>query len=135
LVNSRAESGYPERGIKMPSRDSQNVIVSLQIFYKTITKWFSKQDSVIGHALGMLLACGSSIFTLSESLATSLVHGPRTPARKTIRYSFFIEHVPEKTFLTKVETISMENAISKLRLNKALKFEEKNLFKENVLSE
>jgi hypothetical protein len=34
------------------------------------------------------LACGSSIFTLSESLATSLVHGPRNPARKTIRYSF-----------------------------------------------
>ena len=40
----------------MPSRDSQNVIVSLQLFYKTITKWFSKQDSVIhGHALGMFL--------------------------------------------------------------------------------
>jgi hypothetical protein len=37
----------------MPSRDFQNVIVSLQLFYKTITKWFSKQDSVI-HALGML---------------------------------------------------------------------------------
>ena len=28
------------------------------------------------------LACGSSIFTLSESLATSLVHGSRNPARK-----------------------------------------------------
>ena len=94
----------------MPSPDSQNVIVSLQIFYKTITKWFSKQDSVI-HALGMLLTCCSSMFTLSESLATSLVHGPRNPARKTIRYSFFIEHVPEKTFLRKVEMISMENAI------------------------
>ena len=26
------------------------------------------------------LACGSSIFTLSESLATSLVHGSRNPA-------------------------------------------------------
>ena len=36
------------------------------------------------------LACGSSIFTLSESLATSLVHGSRNPARKTIRYSFSI---------------------------------------------
>jgi hypothetical protein len=36
------------------------------------------------------LACGSSIFTLSESLATSLVHGSRNPARKTIRYSFNI---------------------------------------------
>jgi hypothetical protein len=34
------------------------------------------------------LACGSSIFTLSESLATSLVHGSRNPARKTIRYPF-----------------------------------------------
>ena len=34
------------------------------------------------------LACGSSIFTLSESLATSLVHGSRHPAWKTIRYSF-----------------------------------------------
>ena len=29
LVNSRAGSGYPVRGIKMPSRDFQNVIVSL----------------------------------------------------------------------------------------------------------
>jgi hypothetical protein len=54
LVNSRAGSGYPARGIKMPSRNFKNVIVSLQLFYKTITKWFSKQDSVI-HALGMLL--------------------------------------------------------------------------------
>jgi hypothetical protein len=34
------------------------------------------------------LVCGSSIFTLSESLATSLVHGSRNPARKTIRYFF-----------------------------------------------
>jgi hypothetical protein len=34
------------------------------------------------------LACGSSIFTLSEYFATSLVHGSRNPARKTIRYSF-----------------------------------------------
>jgi hypothetical protein len=57
-----------------------------------------KQDSVI-HALGCCstfgkrkntLACGSSIFTLSESLATSLVHGSRNPARKTIRYSFIV---------------------------------------------
>jgi hypothetical protein len=38
------------------------------------------------------LACGSSIFTLSESLATSLVHGSRNPARKTIRYSFNPTH-------------------------------------------
>ena len=30
------------------------------------------------------LGCGSSIFTLSEILATSLMHGPRIPARKTI---------------------------------------------------
>jgi hypothetical protein len=29
LINSRAGSGYAARGIKMPSRDSQNVIVSL----------------------------------------------------------------------------------------------------------
>ena len=29
LYNNRAGSGYPARGIKMPSRDSQNVIVSL----------------------------------------------------------------------------------------------------------
>jgi hypothetical protein len=36
------------------------------------------------------LACGSSIFTLSESLAASLVHGSRNPARKTIRYSFIL---------------------------------------------
>jgi hypothetical protein len=54
LVNNRGGSGYPARGIKMPSQDSQNVIVSAWLFYKTITKWFSKQDTVI-HALGMLL--------------------------------------------------------------------------------
>jgi hypothetical protein len=34
------------------------------------------------------LACGSSIFTLSENLVTSLVHGLRNPARETIRYLF-----------------------------------------------
>jgi hypothetical protein len=34
------------------------------------------------------LAYGSCIFTLSESLATSRVHGSRNPARKTSRYSF-----------------------------------------------
>jgi hypothetical protein len=31
--------------------------------------------------------------TLSESLATSLVHGSRNPARKTIRYPFIPGHV------------------------------------------
>ena len=31
------------------------------------------------------LACGSCIFTLSETLATSRVHGSRWPARKTIQ--------------------------------------------------
>jgi hypothetical protein len=54
LIGQFAGSGYPALGIKMPSRDFQNVIVLLQLFYKTITKWFFKQDSVI-HALGMLL--------------------------------------------------------------------------------
>jgi hypothetical protein len=34
------------------------------------------------------LACGSSIFTLSESLATFFVHGSRNHARETMRYSF-----------------------------------------------
>ena len=29
-----------------------------------------------------------AIFTLSESLVTSLMHGSHNPARKTIRYSF-----------------------------------------------
>jgi hypothetical protein len=125
LVNSRAESGYPARGIKMPSRNSQNVVVSLQFFYKTITKWSSKQDSVI-HALGMLLgACGSSIFTLSESLATSLVQGPRNPARKTIQCSFIIEHVTEKNISKKGGDDKYGKCKFKLRLNKALKFEEK----------
>jgi hypothetical protein len=38
--------------------------------------------------LGCCSTFGSSIFTLSESLATSLVHGSRNPARKTIRYPF-----------------------------------------------
>jgi hypothetical protein len=36
------------------------------------------------------LACGSSIFTLSESLATSLVHGSRNPARKYDIYLVFL---------------------------------------------
>ena len=31
------------------------------------------------------LACGSCIFTLSENLVTSRVHGSRNPARKTIQ--------------------------------------------------
>ena len=50
---------------------------------------------MVFHALGSTfgtrkntLACGSSILTLSESLATSLVHGSRNPAREIIRYSF-----------------------------------------------
>ena len=34
------------------------------------------------------VACGSSVFALSESLATPPVHGSRNPARKTIRHSF-----------------------------------------------
>ena len=51
------------------------------------------------HALEMLLdfrkaknhsPSGSCFFTLSESLATSRVHGSRYPARKTIWYSFII---------------------------------------------
>jgi hypothetical protein len=45
------------------------------------------------------LACGSSIFTLSESLATSLVHGSRNPARKTIRYSFITTHSRNVAFI------------------------------------
>jgi hypothetical protein len=91
VVNSRAESGYPARGIKMPSRDSQNVIVSLLLFYKTITKWFSTHLGCCS-TFGMrknTLACGSSIFTLSESLATSLVHGSRNPARE---YLNIVDH-------------------------------------------
>ena len=66
----------------------------MQLFYKTITKWISVQDSVI-HALGMLLdfgkrintlACGSCYFTLSENFATFRVYGSRYPARITIPY-------------------------------------------------
>jgi hypothetical protein len=80
LANSRAGSGYPAQGIKMPSQDFFGIL-KMSLFHCSYI--FIKQDSVI-HALGMLLdfrkmqkntlACGSGIFTFSESLATSLVH-------------------------------------------------------------
>ena len=65
----------------------------MQLFYKTITKWFSVQDSAI-HALGMLLdfrkalkyiRLGLVYFYVSENRATSRVHGKplSNPARKT----------------------------------------------------
>jgi hypothetical protein len=103
LVNSRAGSGYPARGIKMPSRDFRGILkMSLfhcSYFIKQLPNGFPSRIAWSMH-LGCCstfgkrkntLACGSSIFTLSESLATSLVnlvHGSRNPARKTIRYSF-----------------------------------------------
>jgi hypothetical protein len=76
----------------MPLRDFRGILkMSLfhcDLFYKTITKWFSKQDSVI-HALGMLLDFRKAHLRL----ATSLVHGSRNPARKTIRYSFIVKWI------------------------------------------
>jgi hypothetical protein len=100
LVNSRAVSGYPARGIKMPSRDFHGILkMSLfhcSYFIKQLPNGFPSSIAWSMH-LGCCstfgkrkntLACGSSIFTLSESLATSLVHGSRNPARKTFRYSF-----------------------------------------------
>jgi hypothetical protein len=104
LVNSRAGSGYPARGIKMPSRDFRGILkMSLfhcSYFIKQLPNGFPSRKAWSMH-LGCCsffgkrkntrkntLACGSSIFTLSESLATSLVHGSRIPARKTIRYSY-----------------------------------------------
>jgi hypothetical protein len=100
LVNTRAGSGYPARGIKMPSRDFRGTLeMSLfhcSYFIKQLPNGFPSRIAWSMH-LGCCstfgkrkntLACGSSIFTLSESLATSLVHGSRNPARKTIRYSF-----------------------------------------------
>ena len=52
LVNSRAGSGYPARGIKMPSQDFRGIL-KMPLFY---CSYFIKteQDSAI-HALGMLL--------------------------------------------------------------------------------
>jgi hypothetical protein len=53
------------------------------LIYKTITKWFSKLDSVI-HALGMLLdfrkaekytACGVEYFYAVRKSRDTLVHG------------------------------------------------------------
>jgi hypothetical protein len=104
LVNSRAGSGYPARGIKMPSRAFRGILkMSLfhcSYFIKQLPNGFPSRKAWSMH-LGCCsffgkrkntrkntLACGSSIFTLSESLATSLVHGSRIPARKTIRYSY-----------------------------------------------
>jgi hypothetical protein len=74
LVNSRAGSGYPAREIKMPARDFRGIL-KMSLFH---CSYFIKQlpngfPSKI--AWSNALACGSSIFTLSESLATSLVHG------------------------------------------------------------
>jgi hypothetical protein len=100
LVNSRAGSGYPARGIKMPSRDFRGILkMSLfhcGYFMKQLPNGFPSRIAWSMHleccsTFGKrksTLACGSSIFTLSESLATSLVHGSRNPARKTIRCSF-----------------------------------------------
>ena len=76
------------------------------------------------------LVCGSSIFTLSESLATSLVHRSRNPARETIRYSFIIEHFPEKNISKKGRDDKYgKSNLNYVRLNKALMFEEKNLLR------
>ena len=49
---------------------------------------FYVQDCSCAVGIDCAVLCGSCIFTLSESLATSLVHGSRNPSRKTIRYSF-----------------------------------------------
>jgi hypothetical protein len=100
LVNNRAGSGYPARGIKMPSRDFRGILkMSLfhcSYFIKQLPNDFPSRIawsmhleccSIFGKRKNTL-ACGSSIFTLSESLAASLVHGSRNPARKTIRNSF-----------------------------------------------
>jgi hypothetical protein len=100
LVNSRAGSRYSARGIKMPSRDFRGILkMSLfhcSYFIKQLPNGFPSRIAWSMH-LGCCstfgkrkntLACGSSIFTLSESLATSLVHGSHNPARKTIWYSF-----------------------------------------------
>jgi hypothetical protein len=101
LVNSGAGSGYPARGIKMLSRDFRGILkMSLfhcSYFIKQLPNGFPSRIAWSTIHLGCCstfgkrkntLACVSSIFTLSESLATSLVHGSRNPARKTIRYSF-----------------------------------------------
>jgi hypothetical protein len=103
LVNNRAGSGYPARGIKMPSRDFRRILkMSLfhcSYFIKQLPNGFPSRIAWSMH-LGCCstfgkrkntLACGSSIFKLSKSLKTSLVHGSRNPARKTIRYSFSIQ--------------------------------------------
>jgi hypothetical protein len=100
LVNSRAWSGYPAWEMKMPSRDFRGILkMSLfhcSYFIKQLPNGFPSRIawsmylgccSTFGKRKNTL-ACGSSIFTLSESLATSLVHGSRNPARKTIPYSF-----------------------------------------------
>ena len=81
LVNSRAGSGYPARGIKMDFRG----ILKMSLFH---CSYFKKQlpngfPSRIARSMHLgcystfgkrknTLARGSSIFTLSESLATSL---------------------------------------------------------------
>jgi hypothetical protein len=92
LVNSRAGSGYAARGIKMPLKMS---LFPCSYFIKQLPNGFPSRIALSMH-LGSCstfgkrkntFACGSSIFTLSESLATSLVHGSHNPARKTIRYS------------------------------------------------
>jgi hypothetical protein len=91
LVNIRAGSSYPVRGIKMPSRDFRGIL-KMSLFY---CSYFIKQlpngfPSRIAWSMHLwcrstfgkrknTLACGSSIFTHSESLPTSLVHGSRNP--------------------------------------------------------
>ena len=56
------------------------------VIYKTITDPCTSDVAQLSESVKYTRL--ASIFTLSESLATSLVHGSHNPARKTIRYSF-----------------------------------------------
>jgi hypothetical protein len=106
LVNSRAGSGYPARGLKCLRGILKMSLFHCSSFIKQLLMEFCFIKGIPNGfpcmiTWSMHLGCcstfgkrkntfafGSSIFTLSESLATSLVHGSRNHARKTIRYSF-----------------------------------------------
>jgi hypothetical protein len=55
------------------------------------------------------LACGSSIFTLSESLATSLVHGSRNPARENHSVFLYPSTVQDETGWKDETSVLAEN--------------------------
>ena len=84
FVNRRAGSGYPARGIKMPSRDSQNVICFIVVtFIKQLPNGFPSRIAWSMH-LSLRL---EYFYAFWKSRDIPRAYRSRNLARKTIRYS------------------------------------------------